>query len=151
MRWFQTGDVRADVPLRLHNVDPSLRFWPKVEKTETCWLWKGTKARGGYGAFRLGKMILAHRFAWTVLVGPIPETLELDHLCRVPACVNPAHLELVTAALNQSRTRKEYCHKGHPLSGDNVMMAKGKRRGCRTCNKERAAAWYRANGHTRRD
>ncbi|MDE1854663.1 MAG: HNH endonuclease, partial [Thaumarchaeota archaeon] len=69
------------------------RFWAKVEKTPTCWNWKGGKLYG-YGYFNLDKARhqRAHRYAYESLVGPIPKDLALDHLCRNRACVNPDHL-----------------------------------------------------------
>jgi hypothetical protein len=73
------------------------RFWAKVEKTDGCWFWRARIIATGYGSFSLdGRKVMAHRFAYELLVGPIPEDLELDHLCRVRHCVNPAHLEPVT-------------------------------------------------------
>ena len=69
------------------------RFWNKVNKTEGCWLWTAALSHG-YGRF--GKGGAAHRLAWEDRNGPIPEGLVLDHLCRVPRCVNPEHLEPVT-------------------------------------------------------
>ena len=79
----------------------SARFWAKVDKTETCWLWTGGQS-AGYGRFGFkGRPNLgAHRFAYELLVGPIPPGLDLDHLCRVRNCVNPDHLEPVTRREN---------------------------------------------------
>jgi hypothetical protein len=72
------------------------RFWARVHHDDGCWMWTGTLNKG-YGMFSFGgKTRRAHRFAYEALVGPIPEGLALDHLCRNPACVNPAHLEPVT-------------------------------------------------------
>lgn len=85
--------------------DAVARFWSKVDKRPGgCWLWTGTMLRSGYGQFRLGLgHVRAHRFAYELLVGPIPEGLTLDHLCRVTACVNPLHLEPVTLSENVKR------------------------------------------------
>ena len=72
--------------------------------TTACWVWRDGRTRLGYGKIkRDGVNLLAHRFAWTREHGPIPKGLELDHLCRVRACVNPEHLELVTHAENVRR------------------------------------------------
>jgi hypothetical protein len=70
------------------------RFWAKVHKTDTCWLWIGTKGRtGGYGSFQIGRQsVLAHRYAYEATVGPIPDGMNLLHKCDTPACVNPGHL-----------------------------------------------------------
>jgi hypothetical protein len=78
------------------------RFWPKVEKTGTCWLWGGARDRGGYGVFENQK---AHRVSYVLSGGTIPEGLQLDHLCFVRHCVNPEHLEPVTAKENTRRAR----------------------------------------------
>lgn len=87
------------------------RFWPKVERVEDgCWLWTASLTGDGYGRISLGgkfgPMGLAHRVAYELLVGPIPEGLELDHLCRVRRCVNPEHLEPVTHAENVRRAQE---------------------------------------------
>ncbi len=71
---------------------PEERFWSKVEKTESCWLWKGGTTARGYGQFYLDKSLLAHRFSYTLLVGPIPDGLLFDHTCQVKTCVRPDHL-----------------------------------------------------------
>jgi HNH endonuclease len=119
------------------------RFWPKVHKTETCWLWTASLDMTGYGQFvadtsgPVMRPIKAHRFAYEDLVGPIPEGFEVDHLCKVKACVNPAHLEAVTPYVNNMRSdsaaavnaRKTRCIRGHELNG-----RVGERwRRCRTC------------------
>jgi len=81
------------------------RFWSKVNKTNTCWLWEGTVENTGYGSFAVShtKGVLAHRLAYELSVGEIPSGLTLDHLCRVRNCVNPDHLEPVTCAENIRR------------------------------------------------
>jgi hypothetical protein len=119
------------------------RFWDNVAKTETCWLWLG--ARGGhYGSYYSdGKSVLAHRFAYEALVGPIPDGLQIDHLCRVRLCVNPAHLEPVTQRENILRgtgptavnARKTHCPKGHQYDEGNTRWYKNKR-WCRACHRE---------------
>lgn len=74
------------------------RFWEKVDKTETCWLWTaGLSRAGGYGKFRLnGKKISAHRFSWTLFNGEIPINMHVLHSCDTPTCVRPDHLFLGT-------------------------------------------------------
>lgn len=122
---------------------PEIRFWSKVEFTETCWLWKnGT--RNGYGAFspRHGQSRYAHRWAYEFCVGSIPEGLDLDHLCRVTRCVRPDHLEPVTRRINVLRGQtvvavnaaKTHCSKGHDYTPENTNVIRGHRK-CRTCNR----------------
>lgn len=119
---------------RWHTLDE--RFWAFVDKTETCWLWTGTLSEKGY-AKRVGhdgRMLYGHQLAYTLLVGPIPDGLVIDHLCRVRNCVNPAHMEPVTAIENTRRGKDarwlEDCPNGHPAplyrralpSGKNVCV-----------------------------
>lgn len=81
------------------------RFWSNVQVGPDCWLWRRLPNKFGYGRFanRAGVMVLAHRFAYELVVGPIPEGLVLDHLCETPACVRPEHLEPVTNSENVRR------------------------------------------------
>ena len=128
---------------------PEERFWAKVEKTETCWLWTASRSTGSYGRFTNGGHVYAHRFVYELLIGPIPDGLTLDHLCRVRHCVNPAHLEPVTIRENilRGETRaaanvaKTHCLRGHLLAGANLTKAKG-RRSCRTCMNAHGRAQY---------
>lgn len=82
-----------------------VRFWAKVDKTDSCWLWTASVNQLGYGRFRVDNTtrVTAHRYAYETLVGPIPDGQELDHLCRVRSCVNPAHLEPVSHRENVLR------------------------------------------------
>ena len=137
---------------KVRRLTPIERFFKHVDKTEGCWVWKGSKWKD-YGCFRIdGKSVKAHRFAYESLVGPIPEGMQLDHLCRNRSCIRPDHLEPVTNLENTLRGEnfiarhiaKTHCAHGHSLSGDNLrieIVNGGKRRVCRTCNRERAIVW----------
>lgn len=134
------------------------RFWSKVRVGDKCWMWVGARnVRWGYGQFRLNhRTRRAHQVAYELLVGPIPDGLELDHLCRNRACVRPDHLEPVTHAENIVRgnagahnREKTHCPRGHPYSGTNLYVKpSGGRRRCRTCewaaNRERLRQRRRA-------
>src|SRR5207244_2053676 len=84
------------------------RFWAKVDDAPDghlgCWRWTGATDSSGYGLLRVeGKLVKAHRFSFEQFVGPIPSDRQLDHLCRVPACVNPGHVDVVTSRENSIR------------------------------------------------
>ena len=73
------------------------RFWSKVNKTESCWLWMASTVWNGYGRFRVGSTLQrAHRISWELYNGPIPDGLSILHSCDTPACVRPDHLFLGT-------------------------------------------------------
>ena len=99
----------------------------------------------GYGKVKIdGRMVAVHRLAYELFVGPIPEGLELDHLCRVRDCANPEHLEAVTHAENVRRGRigvlrppiPETCRAGHPLTEENLLSPRDRRWRCRECKNE---------------
>jgi hypothetical protein len=100
MRWWRYGD-----PVGTSIKTPEEFFWDKVDTSGECWLWTGSINENGYGVFRRGrggKHQRAHRFAYTLLVGEIPSSLQLDHRATCPKnCVNPAHLRPVTTKQNQ--------------------------------------------------
>lgn len=123
------------------------RFWSRVGRADVgCWPWLGVpNARTGYGEVRLeGVRSGAHRVAYELAVGPIPEGLQLDHLCRNRDCCNPDHLEPVTIGENLRRglsftgenSRKTECHKGHPFDDENTYITPKGKRMCRACNRE---------------
>ena len=103
-RWRRNGHPEK---VQIIHGDDEARFWSYVEKTDGCWEWTGAKDGDGYGHLTIaGRVVGAHRFAYELLVGPIPEGLEIDHLCRNRACVKPADLEPVTRAENLRRARE---------------------------------------------
>ena len=130
---------------------PYGRFFRFVNKTPTCWEWTGWRTLG-YGQFGIhGKVRGAHRISYEWHVGPIPDGMEIDHLCRNPGCVNPAHLEPVTDRENKRRVAEQrtHCPQGHPYSGDNLVIERMFRRGrvslsrkCRTCVRATAKRGY---------
>jgi hypothetical protein len=120
-------------------------------------MWTGAKSKNGYGHFRTSgdKLHYAHRFAYELLIGPIPEGLQLDHLCRNRACVRPEHLEPVTHVENIRRSDLQaararwlatitHCPQRHPYDEANTRMSRGARV-CKECGriKERERYWRR--------
>lgn len=122
------------------------RFWAKVEKTATCWLWTACCRQDGYSQFWLnGKMRRAHLLAYEALIGPVPAGLVLDHVkergCVNRNCVNPDHLEPVTRGENIKRggnAQKTHCPSGHAYDEANTKVSKRSgHRSCRACNRAR--------------
>ena len=133
------------------------RFWAKVDLAgpNGCWLWTAGHTSHGYGAFNyrvgtLWKQAYAHRLAYEAVIGPIPPGLQIDHLCRNRACVNPEHLEPVTRKTNLLRgasfsavnARKTHCVRGHEFSASNTYMRRSGRRGCRSCRQNDSREGY---------
>ncbi len=126
------------------------RFWSKVDKsggTESCWPWMAYINKRGYGGVYFNKkQCKAHRVAYELIKGHIPDGLTLDHLCRRRECVNPLHLEAVTMRVNVLRSpigvtainaRKTHCIHGHPFSGSNLhLTSTRKERVCKQCKRE---------------
>jgi len=125
------------------------RFFEKVDASGDCWEWMANRDKDGYGKLTsLGRYWRAHRFVWEALVGPIPEGMVIDHLCKNTSCVNPDHLEPVTAAENLHRgesiqanfARNRLCPRGHEYR----HTQRGGYRKCRECanqkRRERRAA-----------
>jgi hypothetical protein len=116
-------------------------FWPRVDKTDTCWNWTGADNGVGYGHLRFGrKDYYAHRLAYEDAYGAIPDGMVIDHLCRNRSCVRPDHLEAVTFRENLLRgtgtsaanARKTHCTRGHEYSAENTKTH-GHSRQCRAC------------------
>lgn len=118
------------------------RFMEKVRVEESgCWRWIGTITTSGYGQFRVGdKRCMAHRVAYEMKFGNIPDGLELDHLCRNRWCVNPNHLEPVTHKENMRRSPistggKTHCKRGHEFTEENTRLeGKSRKRVCIKCD-----------------
>jgi hypothetical protein len=121
------------------------RFWSMVNKTDTCWLWMGY-LQDGYGSVGFdNKQWLAHRLSYTLIIGEIPEGLQLDHLCRNTICVRPQHLEPVTNEENMRRAvdARTSCRRGHLYTNATTAYGNGQRY-CRLC------MWIRHDWDTRR-
>lgn len=171
-RWLRTGD-----PLKAawERGNREANFWSKVQRrgAEQCWMWKGFVGPEGYGRFGDSGSTLAHRVAYELTIGPIPDGLQLDHTChthhdscpggrscRHRRCVNPAHLEPVTLAENasristtirarrsaQSKRAITHCPRGHAYDEANTYVDKRGCRNCRTCARERSAAAAKTPG-----
>lgn len=150
-RWQRHGDLdyRRPGPISLE-----ARLARLTNQTDSCWLWLGRPNNRGYGMIMLGgrgperKNVLAHRLSYEIRVGPIPDGLVIDHLCRVRLCVNPAHLRAVTQRENllapgsetksAINARKTHCPQGHAYTPTNIYWHDGSR-SCRACWADRKA------------
>jgi hypothetical protein len=130
------------------------RLLDKIDASGVCWEWTASRNAGGYGQFRVARSMRgAHRVAYTLLVGPVPAGLDLDHLCRNRACVNPDHLQPVTRQTNIRRgsslvagqARQTHCLRGHPFDGVNSYVSSRGKRECRACIRRKVRE-QRANG-----
>lgn len=133
------------------------RFWEKVDRhaASGCWEWTAYIGKDGYGRLLIHRdggytKALVHRFAWELLVGPIPDGLDIDHLCRNRRCVKPSHLEPVTRRENllrgvgvvATRAKQTHCKHGHTLA--DAYINKRGNRDCRTCRLEGERRKYHA-------
>jgi hypothetical protein len=132
---------------------PSMEDFEKyyVAQPDGCWQWIGGLDRDGYGRYQRKGVLLAHRASVILHGQKIPDGMQIDHLCRNRACVNPDHLEIVTARTNTARglspsainARKRSCSKGHPFDERNTYWAPNGTRSCRECRNQASRA-YRA-------
>lgn len=139
-RLYRTGSL--DSP----SLSPQERFFANVDAEGDCWLWTGRLGVGGYAYVGMRvdgtwKNLRAHRASYEMLVGPIPNGLQLDHLCRIRHCVNPDHLEPVTCKENVRRgfgvaaqlRQRTRCRNGHEFSPENTRVESGGSRRCLLC------------------
>lgn len=115
-----------------------------IEESDGCWLWTGATS-SGYGVMkRVGRSMYVHRALYELLVGPIPDGLHIDHLCRTTQCCNPAHLEPVTPQENnRRRPTKTHCAQGHLFTPESTYIRPDTgTRQCATCQQERARAHH---------
>lgn len=121
------------------------RFWEKVDKTDTCWLWTaGIFQQTGYGQFGVskGNVVTAHKFSYELLVGPVPEGMQLDHIRCVRTCVRPEHLRLVTSKQNKENRQVLNRNNTSGVRGVSWNSREGKWRASVTHNSKLYSAGY---------
>lgn len=114
------------------------KLLPKIKKTSTCWIWTSHLTGSGYAQYSdKGKNRVVHKMVYEMLVGKVPDGLELDHLCKVKKCVNPKHLEPVTHSENLIRSYKgrerTQCKRGHEYKQGSYKIRMKNGRETRTC------------------
>lgn len=124
-----------------------VRFWAKVEKGPECWLWTAATSQKGYGRFdgAPSSSRMAHRVAWELAFGSVPDGLVIHHACANKLCVNPGHLVALTVGahtliednLATQNAAKTHCPQGHPYDAENTLIHRSGDRRCRTCHRLR--------------
>jgi HNH endonuclease len=142
----------TETTLRDRTAEVQAYILSRVERNDNdCWVWTGYINPKGYGKCQIkGFGQMAHRVSYQAFVGPIPDGLTIDHLCRTRNCANPEHLEPVSQRENSMRgdtipahhAAKTHCKNGHPLSGENLYRD-SRQRHCRICVRENGRR-YRA-------
>lgn len=118
-----------------------------------CWIWHGAVSNGRYGSiFYQGRMQKAHRVAWILVNGPVPENRDLDHLCRNTRCINPDHLEPVSRSENLRRSplmdrhsMRTHCIRGHEFTSENTRRRSNGHRVCKECMRMHIRNWRSRN------
>lgn len=147
-------------------LDPIRNWWTKLERTpDGCWVWTAGTDQDGYGKFAIGLggqnqiHTRAHRFAYEVFIGPIPDGMVVCHSCDNPPCANPDHLWLGTPIDNNAdkvakdrqakvwglpltRARQTHCKYGHEFTPENTYVSGRGHRSCKTCRRESARRYY---------
>lgn len=164
-RWRRWGDPEGRRP----TTPAEVRFWAKVDKSGprpvslmhrgVCWQWTAGRISSGYGQFYPIKRhgVLAHRYAYELMRGSIPDGLVIDHLCRNKLCVNPDHLQAVTQGENTRRglgvstfnAFKTHCPARHAYDWANTYISPRGSRICRTCARERDRQPHRKSSYRR--
>lgn len=149
-RWRKTGNVQADVPLRDGSVTAPIehRLESMLDKSGDHWMFTGATDRAGYGLIwdsRRGNNSRAHRIAFELWVGPIPDGCDVHHVCETPGCCRPDHLEAKPSFKhNSDHHTKTHCVHGHEYTPENTRQRRGQKV-CRTCERDANLRYREAN------